>query len=598
MTRTARLQFTLVLLIIIAMLPAIPVGTVSAGSAPMSATTHDITGDETWDVSSQLNAQVVVHSGASLTISNDITVVGTDSSITILDGGQLNMNSGSLTAEQRPQSMRADAYSVSAGAPTMMIPSSQASGAFTLRIISHADSYFTGWTVLWDSFEEDMTEGVHEIEFTSPRSDFQVTFDTNWAPNSLIIDRVEIVDHGASTTYTTPAVGLAPYNMFLYGNAGFNLTIDGIANLVSSSVDGAAVLITGDVTMDSSAFKRSGPVEVIGAADDRASLTLTSSSFSYTRDDHEISLNHAADLTWDANSNGGGGIIDYWEQWIENQEVQVPAKEIWMRFIGLGSYEETTNNYTSNETGIVKVKSGAKRTIGIGYSDGTVWTETAMIEVTRFRTAWNMNPNYMPSYSEGELFSLPHQLFVDLSDEISMPYVEVTEVSPLEEEAHAGRYVRVRVKLVNSGDEPAWVPITCSEVGNDGGADTSPLHPVLLVPAQGSNTTELSWYHLTEGEGELECWPMTPLQLIDENSFGNGSSSSISVSWTAPEESAMPIALVIAALVTVAIALGVVIFIATRTAEDELQDEIELDEDKDEDEEDERIDRFADMIED
>jgi hypothetical protein len=547
MTHTPRLHLALVLLMIIALLPAFPAATVSAGSAPMSGDTQQITGDETWDVDSQLNAQVVVNSGASLTISGDITVVDSDSSITILAGGQLNMNGGSLIADDalRPSAMRADAFSESAGAPTLMIPAGQASGAFTLRIISHADSYLTGWAVQWDSdsFEEDMADGVHEIEFTAPRTDFEATFDTNWAPNSLIIDRVEIVDHGSSTTYTTSAVDLSPYNMFLYGDAGFDLNIAGSANIVSSVIDGAAILITGDVTMDASTIERSGPVEVIGVDDKRASLILASSSFSYTRDDHEISLNHAADITWDSNSNGGGGIIDRWEQWMENQQVIVPAKEIEMRFIGLGLYEQTTNNYTSSDLGIVDVYNGARRVIGIGFADGSEWNENAMIEITRFRTAWNMDPNHMPSYSEGELFPLPHQLSVNLSSQISMPYVEVTEVSPLAAEADAGRYVRVRLKLVNSGDEPAWVPITCSEVGNNFGADISPLNPAVLVPALGSNTTEISWYHQGEGEGELKCWPMTPLQLIDENSFGNGSASSISVSWVDSEESSSPISL-------------------------------------------------------
>ena len=148
----------------------IPVAT--AASAPTNGGVYNVSTDETWNIGSELDAIVTVEAGATLTIATDYTLPA-GASITVAEGGTLRVEDGSLTGGDFSQVVR-----MTPNAPTSLVAhSSVATGAFSLRIVAPSGNDMSGWSVAWDDIPaQDMTGEVHEINFSSPKDDFNSTF--------------------------------------------------------------------------------------------------------------------------------------------------------------------------------------------------------------------------------------------------------------------------------------------------------------------------------------------------------------------------------------------------------------------------------------
>ena len=75
------------------------VSSVSASEPPDGGASITITGEHTWSQDDTLNGSVIVSSGATLTIQQTELTVSTGSQILVEEGGTLDLDGGSLIAE-------------------------------------------------------------------------------------------------------------------------------------------------------------------------------------------------------------------------------------------------------------------------------------------------------------------------------------------------------------------------------------------------------------------------------------------------------------------------------------------------------------------
>ena len=567
----------------------------NAGSAPTNGGIYDVSTDETWNMGSELDAIVTVEAGATLTIATDYTLPA-GASITVAQGGTLRVEDGSLTGGDFAQAVR-----MIPNVPTsLMAHSGVASGAFSLRIVAPAGNNMSGWAVSWDDIPaQDMTGEEHVINFSSPKADFRLDFILN--PGSftdLVVDRIEITD--GSVVTSTPGYMGEPINCFVaaeYGTA-FPLTIDGTAHIENSAITGADVMITGAVTAVDSDFTASGPLNVQGSG---SSLSMQGGSVTMSSTDHDVNLDGVASLSWDG-TTGTGDLIDRWERNIEQQEIHIP---IGSTCTGGYCVEYTIHNVgpsegTMQRNNVDGVALVPARTVEIGLSDGTIWNENATIEVTNFRTAWNLGVS-MDSWSDGVMVPLPWDVSTfDILPHLDYPVISVDSVNIPDETGVIGHSISVEITVTNSGSEAAAIFMRCNVAGTEAYADMTPTYSAMMLDAGETETLDANWSYHTGGDEGLDCYVEEPFQFIDATPFiskgaansTRGGSEVVTVSWdTSTEESGSMLIMLAALGLSVIIGLAVAIrFAGAETGTDEREVDHEADE------EDGRVDRFADMM--
>jgi len=573
----------------------------NAASAPINGGTYNVSTDETWNMGSELNAIVTVQAGATLTIATDYTLpVG--ASITVEEGGTLRVEEGSLTGGGFSQSVR-----MTPNEPTSLVaPSGAANGAFSLRIVAPDGNDMSGWSVAWDDIPaQDMSGDVHEINFSSPKDDFQLNF--SLAPGSfadLVIDHLEIDEAGSVTS--TPAYLAEPFNGRIAGEYGtsFPLTIAGSAHFENSAITGADVMITGAVTTTNADFMASGPLYVRGEG---SSLMMTGGTVKMSSEDHDVNADGLASLGL-GNAfgvQGTGGLIDLWERNIEEQEIHIP---IGAECTGGYCVEYSIHNFGPSETTIQRfnvdgVALVPARTVEIGTCDGsncTVWSEGAEIEVTRFYSAWNLGAE-MDSWSEGVRVPLPWDVSTfEILPYLDHPVISVDSVNIPSETGDIGRSIPVEITVTNSGTESAAIFMRCNVAGTSNYADMTPTYSAMLLDAGETETLSANWTYNTQGEAGLDCYVEEPFQFSDSAPFitknvansTRGGSEIVTVSWdNAVLDDDSSILLMLAAL-GLTVIIGLVVAIRFATAEPEDGREINYNSD-----EDGRVDRFAEMME-
>ena len=568
----------------------------NASSAPTHGGAHNVSADETWNMGSEIDAVVTVEAGATLTIANDYTLPA-GASITVEQGATLRVEDGSLTSGAFSQAVR-----MTPNAPTsLMANSGIASGAFSLKIVAPTGSNMSGWSVSWDDIPaQDMSGDVHVINFSSPKDDFQLNFSlTPGSFTDLVIDHLEIVE---DTTTITPAYLAEPINGRMAVELGtlFPLTIEGSAHFEQSSVIGAVVLITGAVTSVDSHFTASGPLNVQG---DVGSLSVQGGSITMSSTDHDVNLDGVANLEWNG-TTGTGHLIDRWERNIAEQEIHIPIGStctgdyscVHYELTGIGPNDMTMQR-SSDVEGVAEVPS---RTVEIGYSDGTVWTENAAVEIVNFRTAWNLGSG-MGSWSDGVSVPLPWDVSTfEILPHLDYPVISVDTVNIPGETGNVGRSIPVDITVTNSGSEPAAIYMRCNVAGTDNYADMTPPYTAILLDAGETETLAANWSYHSEGEAGLDCYVEEPFQFIDSTPFisKNAANSTrdgseiVTVSWgnaVLDDDNAMMYMLAALGL-TVVIGLAVAIRLATS---DIGEDDREVNHDS---QDEERVDRFAEMM--
>ena len=565
----------------------------NAGSAPTNGGVVNVSSDETWNIGSELNAVVTVLAGATLTIEGDYTLPD-GASITVAEGGTLRVEGGSLTSGAFSHAVRM----IPGAQSSLTVDSDLTVGGFDLTIVSADGMNMTGWSVTGENRPaEDMSGSQHVLNFPAGISDdYQLNFSLN--PGSftdLVIDHL-IIDDGNSQTNVL-AYEAAPMNTMMAKELGaqFPLNVDGTAHFEDAAFVGAEVMISGAVTSANSDFIASGPLNVMGEG---SSLSMQDGSVTLSSTDHDVNLDGVAVLTWDG-TTGTGGVIDRWERNIGEQQIHIP---IGSTCTGGYCVEYKIHNHGPSEGTMLRqnvdgVALVPGRTVEIGWSDGTVWTENASVEILNFRTAWNLGVT-MSSWSEGMMVSLPWDVSVfEILPHLSYPVISIDSVEFPSEAAQAGTSTDVDVTVTNSGDEPAAIFIRCNLAGSDSYADMTPTYSAMMLDAGETETLNANWTYHTPGEMGIDCYVEEPFQFMDATPFlpvgaANSTRNGVeaTMSWTdVSQESSSAMIMLATLAAAIVIVLGVAIRFATAS-----EDEREISYDSDDDE---RVDRFAQMME-
>ena len=567
----------------------------NAGSAPTNGGVVNVSSDETWNIGSELNAVVTVLAGATLTIEGDYTLPD-GASITVAEGGTLRVEGGSLTSGAFSHAVRM----IPGAQSSLTVDSDLTVGGFDLTIVSADSMNMTGWSVTGENRPaEDMSGSQHVLNFPAGISDdYQLNFSLN--PGSftdLVIDHL-IIDDGNSQTNVL-AYEAAPMNTMMAKELGaqFPLNVDGTAHFQDAAFVGAEVMISGAVTSANSDFIASGPLNVMGEG---SSLSMQDGSVTLSSTDHDVNLDGVAVLTWDG-TTGTGGVIDRWERNIGEQQIHIP---IGSTCTGGYCVEYKIHNHGPSEGTMLRqnvdgVALVPGRTVEIGWSDGTVWTENASVEILNFRTAWNLGVT-MSSWSEGMMVSLPWDVSVfEILPHLSYPVISIDSVEFPSEAAQAGTSTDVDVTVTNSGDEPAAIFIRCNLAGSDSYADMTPTYSAMMLDAGETETLNANWTYHTPGEMGIDCYVEEPFQFMDATPFlpvgaANSTRNGVeaTVSWSDVSADSSSATIMLAALgLTLILGIGLVIRLATVGA-----DEREINRESEEGEE--RVDRFAQMMDD
>ena len=179
---------------------------------------------------------------------------------------------------------------------------------------------------------------------------------------------------------------------------------------------------------------------------------------------------------------------------------------------------------------------------------------------------------------------------------LNYPIISIDSVEFPNEAAQAGTSTDVDVTVTNSGTEPAAIFIRCNIAGTENYADMTPTYSAMMLDAGETETLNANWTYHSSGDMGIDCYVEEPFQFMDAapfmpvgaaNSTRNGVDAT--VSWTATNEDASATMVMLGALAfTIVIVLGVVIrFATTDNEEDEILHESESEE---------RVDRFAEMM--
>ena len=519
----------------------------------VNAQTDEIVIDSTveWVEDLTLDSNLRITSGGHLTI-NGITLDIADS-VTVLveDGGNLSVVNSQIVADNPPTGLAGYGYWDEVNRSAVLIPGSDYDGPFDATFTSGAFSSFYG--------SQAMIEGQDPIDLNG--SEFTLSFDGNtddvwvglvgYGHQSVHLATVTMTpDLGSSITYD--AIDLQHMNMMALDTDQntCNFVINGEASFDEISLLGCEIDVNGIMLIDDSDINRVGPI----ISNENAYLSIYGhTTFTMSKDDHDVRAHANSELLWGNYVNGSGGLTDRWELRIANQYVQFDAKDVLFRILKMGPQEITSSTYSSDENGIGMIAGGEERVVGIGWADGTEWNEQALIEIIDYRVSWNMDPD-LPNYGVDRMpVTMDQQIIMDSN----IPHIEFVslEYSNSENEASISAGVGMIATIANRGDAPAVVFLDCeitetglsTDVGSfPGGEKIDPNTEVMV---------QFQWRHYSEENAGITCEVLTPTQLVEDDAFGGGSASATSLDWYQPDSggdaSILP--------VIIAISLGVVI---------------------------------------
>ena len=149
----------------------------------------------------------------------------------------------------------------------------------------------------------------------------------------------------------------------------------------------------------------------------------------------------------------------------------------------MGVSESTSFESFSDDLGEAIINGGGDRVVEIGWSNGTIWKETATIEIISYRTGWNPDGSGLDDYGG---YSIPLS-WQDTQYVIgNAPYIEWLALEFIQEDdgqnlvGYAGGSVPIRASFSNTGSAPASFYISCEVVETGLDADIGGFQGIVL----------------------------------------------------------------------------------------------------------------------
>ena len=451
------------------------------------------------------------------------------------------------------------------------VPNDGIEGDFTMTMHSVGGvSYYGGQAFVGDSEPISLNGSSHTFEFSDVDDEEIWIGLIGYGQSSVSVSEV-IIEVGNSEI-VIEGVHLDRMNMMAAGPRGSEIVVNGLMSMSSSYLTGAKLTIgeNGSLVSNDSSFDRVGPIISLG---DNSVVRITNSTFSNSLDDHDVRGTGFSEITWE-NSNGSGGFTDRWERRIVDQKVVFDSKGVVFKVNGMGVAESTSFESFSDDSGEALVNGGGERVVEVGWSNGTIWSESATIEIISYRTGWNPDGSGIDDYG-GYSIPLSWNDVQYVSD--STPHVEWSNLEIVLEEGvsepvgYAGSSVPMRASFTNSGSAPASFYISCDVVETGLDADIGGFQGLVLNAGQ-TGEILFDWRGGETGDYSLDCEILTPTQLVSDDSFGGGTFSSGTVSWVeSVEEDGLPMVSILVALAVTVLIIG--IWLVRKSSEEDYSDD-------------------------
>ncbi len=544
MARTLALTQTLVILLSIMALTIHPV----------SADNHEnwITIDEIveWSADQNVSENVLITSNGELTISSKITF-NSVSTIQIDEGGKLILTDGAeIVSEKRATSLKTMGLTDEDNRSKIIVPTGSYPNEMKIIIVAEEGALLNGSHIYVEQMEAiEMSGEIFEIMIPEGEQDTQLGF-TGYGNfpiiNSIIleIDGVNVENYKANEL---------PYdNMILHGENGVTINSAGTIEITDNSmIKGIDIYSSGDMIILGGLIKDSCPIILTS---NQASITIQNSEISGSQEDHYVELQPYSTMTWGVSEESNdvaikGDLIDRWERIIQGQALVFDAVGVSFSITGESPSGDLSMSNFTGEDGISYINGGRARVIEIGWANGLITKENAIIEILEYRTAWNVQGSGIENYG-------PSSTILTWEKEIDMtankPFVEWVSLATSDNETTipTGIAHQITAVLANRGTEGANIFFDCDVTETGLAADIGGYQEVMIDPGE-EVVHYFGWRNNDQGTFGLTCTILTPTQLVDfENSeaFGGGELATSSVTWEETEEESfnmLPIFIVI-----------------------------------------------------
>ena len=508
-----------------------------------------ISDNVTWTGEDSVEGAVRIVDGGYLLIENADIKMMAGSSIHIDEGGGLTIWGSTVKSQTPPTAIASMGYWDEDNISRFKVPGDTISGPFQVEMVPmDGDIYYGDVAHIGDEIYN-LNGSSHTFNFDEGTEDIWIGL-TGYGASPVSVGSITITTQSGSEI-TTLGSELESVNMRGAGTPGFEIHVEGEMSVKNSALIGAQVFVDGELSADDATFDRVGPILVGDAG--KIDLWGSSTSFSGSLDDHDIRAGPYSDIIWPESVSGSGGLIDKWERRISGQTLHLDAKYVILRISGLGP-QESDQEIFSDENGTAYINGGNERVVEIGYADGTVWTESATIEIISYETGWNPQTSGIGNYGGGVVnLSWSDSIVLDSGTPyVEWEYLEIPEAygGPLSDSSkNIGQSMPVLAGLANRGTVAALLYFNCDNTETGMEADIGGYQQARIDPGE-SVEVSFGWRHTLTGEASLTCRILTPTQLVEDGAFGGGSMTTYTATWTEPvEDDSLPVLPLLAAII-------------------------------------------------
>jgi hypothetical protein len=478
---------------------------------PSDGTTVIISADETWNGTNTMNGNLIVESGATLTIEGDVTLA-TGNSITVEEGGTL-MLTGALLGDQL------DSGLAIMNDTQLHMNFGDLAESGQLRIDFNQvipESAMFNVTIGEQTSDAAGSDHIF-IDVSLNGSDLLADFYTYYAFEIQVVS-VQALHSGSGEAAILLASELNQTGgSLIWNSASFALDVQGTLHLDGATLYGAELTCSGVCEMHSSTLIGSAPINV----DDGTSIVVNSSSILGSRTDEDIIVHDLAEITYTDNQ-GTGGVTDGWIRLLSQRQIQTNAGNITVHQTGIGYGGSTRDDFT-NSNGLIDIGGSEwQRIVEWVDQNGVYHSEDAELVFT-LSTGWG-------DFSTTVAAPQTPTAIID----VPLPYIEIVSIDAEDTTAEVDKKIGAMITVRNTGNATATVNIWCYVDENL--TETTAL-TTTLTPGE-EKKLPVSWWANTDGPQILNCRTLIPniLKAIAEDVTNVEGGNSQEVGWYIGEE--------------------------------------------------------------
>jgi len=533
-------------------------------TVPTVADNHqgDIIIDEIveWTTDQDINQNIHITSEGKLTISSSITFSST-STIMIDQGGELRLiESSELISDKRATSLKTLGAIDEENRSSIIIPSSIHNGDINVIINAEEGALLDGSNVYLGDMEPVLMSGMNfSLNVPESQGDTVLGF-TGYGQFPII---KSIILETESGNYEYKANELPYQNMLLHGHNGLTINSDGKIEIIeNSTLYGVNIISSSETIIKEGIIKDSSPMTLTS---DEASLIIQNSQISGSRDDHYVQAQPLTNISWGTSEDNTtvaikGNLIDRWERIISEQVIILDSEGVYFSINGNSPNGVLEINNYSGFDGKSVINT---RVIEIGWANGEITKENAVISILEYRTAWNTESSGINNYGPAN-FELTWEKEIDLTS-INVPNIEWVALtvnlddSTSEENLQTGVSQQISAVLANSGGASANLFFDCNITETGMSADIGGYQNV-MIDAGEEVEVFFDWRNNEPGTLSLTCEVLTPSQLVDyekSQAFGGGTMSTEPILWEEINDESFNMIPILIVIIIIMISAGV-----------------------------------------